>query len=111
MITSKYKKIFISCSMAFAGLSIFLYANNNVVKANDLAGKANQSLATKMQSAGSKSTFGSTKIGYQELDTRVDDDSQIKKILYKLKMNRLLSRLANGVLTVLNGVMILQITH
>lgn len=32
-----------------------------------------------MQSAGSKSTFGSTKIGYQELDTRVDDDSQIQK--------------------------------
>ena len=79
MITSKYKKIFISCSMAFAGLSIFLYANNNVVKANDLAGKANQILAIKMQSAGSKSTFGSTKIGYQELDTRVDDDSQILK--------------------------------
>ncbi|AWM75164.1 BspA family leucine-rich repeat surface protein [Lactobacillus kullabergensis] len=79
MITNKYKKIFISCSMAFAGLSIFLYANKNVVKANDLAGKANQSLAIKMQSAGSKSTFGSTKISYQELDTRVDDDSQIQK--------------------------------
>ena len=79
MITSKYKKIFISCSMAFAGLSIFLYANNNVVKANDSAGKSNQTLANKMPSAGDKSTFGSTKIGYQELDKRVDDDSQIQK--------------------------------
>lgn len=79
MITSKYKKIFISCSMTFAGLSIFLYANNNVVKAYDSAGKSNQTLANKMPSAGNKNTFGSTKIGYQELDTRVDDNSQIQK--------------------------------
>ena len=79
MITSKYKKIFISCSMAFAGLSIFLYANNNVVKANDSAEKSNQTLANKMPSAGNKNTFGSIKIGYQELDKRVDDDSQKQK--------------------------------
>ena len=57
----------------------FFNVGNNVVKANDSAGKANQSFVIKMQSVGSKSTFGSTKIGYQELDTRVDDDSQIQK--------------------------------
>ena len=79
MITSKYKKIFISCSMAFAGLSVFLYANNNVVKANDSAGKSNQTLANKMPSAGNKNTFGSIKIGYQELDKREDDDTQEQK--------------------------------
>ena len=89
----------------------FFNVGNNVVKANDSAGKSNQTLANKMPSAGNKNTFGSTKIGYQELDKRVDDDSQKQKILYKLKMNQLLSSLANGVLTVLNGVMILQITH
>ncbi|RMC55114.1 hypothetical protein [Lactobacillus sp. ESL0261] len=57
----------------------FFNVGNNVVKANDLAGRANQTLANKMQSAGNKSTFGSTKIGYQELDKRVDDDSQKQK--------------------------------
>lgn len=41
---------------------------NNILTANDLAGRANQTLAIKMQSAGNKSTFGSTKIGYQETE-------------------------------------------
>ena len=93
-------------SLTVATFTLFIIVNVNVVSANRLKNYENH-----IQLGSSKSIDGSTKIGYQELDTRVDDDSQIKKILYKLKMNRLLSRLANGVLTVLNGVMILQITH
>lgn len=61
-------------SLTVATFTLFIIVNVNVVSANRLKNYENH-----IQLGSSKSIDGSTKIGYQELDTRVDDDSQIQK--------------------------------
>ena len=61
-------------SLTVATFTLFIIVNVNVVSANRLKNYENN-----IQLGSSKSIDGSTKIGYQELHTRVDDDSQIQK--------------------------------
>ena len=61
-------------SLTVATFTLFIIVNVNVVSANRLKNYENN-----IQLGSNKSIDGSTKIGYQELHTRVDDDSQIQK--------------------------------
>ena len=68
-------------SLTVTAFTLFIVVNINVVSANRLKNCENkiQTHENHIQLGSSKSIDGSTKIGYQKPDARVDDNSQIQK--------------------------------